>query len=348
MPKYFYIAWHNFSFGASLAADAAIVASAIFSILYALFILSCSLSCLRVRFSPGAWFLPALPALSSALAFTPLGEIIAVPLNTAFSPLYYLGEWVHPVVVGLWGAGLMLHLLLLIMRGRAIGRRLKNLKDAPPDSVFQEALAHLGLSDVELKEFAGEGKKAMPFSWGLFRRFIGLPPRFSQKFAPDERYAVYLHELTHLKNRDSLKYVLAGAVRAVFWFNPVVVLALARYKNHLEVACDRAVVNTRSVAPLAYARLLLKGLGGGGAAAAPGFSGAHSDMARRLGCILGDAEIIPTRPDRFLAAICLGLAILGLALFNPKLEGFYKPPQLARSSITFHWAGALGAYAIAE
>lgn len=361
MLKFFYMFWYNFTFWLTITLDVLILISVLFSLIYAAFLLAASLSPFRGKIRPKSWFLPLALATSTALVFSPAGEMVAVTINSGLGYCGFgEGEWIRSTFVGLWALGLAVSLASLIRCHRRLGRGLKNLAEAPADAAFEEARQRLALNKVYLKEL-GEVERLSPFSWGLFRRFIGVPSHFATRFNYGERYAIYLHELTHIKNRDSLKYLLIGTLKALFCFNPIVGLALARYKNHLEIACDHRLIKKHGLDPLEYSRLMLRAINGHGSiGAAPGFSATYCDISRRLGYIFGDAAIIPVRRDRLLTALGLTLAALGLFCLNPECKGFpesYIPPEEIRImpdgrqaviKCVFQWQGALGGYTIAR
>lgn len=61
---------------------------------------------------------------------------------------------------------------------------------------------------------------------------------------PDERLRLVLtHELTHIARHDWVATVLAEAVTAVHWFNPLAWIALRDLRREREVACDDAVLS---------------------------------------------------------------------------------------------------------
>ncbi len=67
---------------------------------------------------------------------------------------------------------------------------------------------------------------------------------------------VLLHELTHARRRDPLLWLMAQITGAIYWFHPLVWLALAGFRREQERSCDDAVVNAGAARP-AYAEHLV-------------------------------------------------------------------------------------------
>ena len=55
---------------------------------------------------------------------------------------------------------------------------------------------------------------------------------------------VLLHELCHIKRLDWLTTLSAYVIASVFWFNPLVWLAVKRLREESENSCDTAVLNS--------------------------------------------------------------------------------------------------------
>ena len=65
-----------------------------------------------------------------------------------------------------------------------------------------------------------------------------------------------LHELAHIRRRDSLANALSHAACALYWPNPLVWIAAARLRREAEIAADDAVINA-GIRPSTYASELL-------------------------------------------------------------------------------------------
>lgn len=73
---------------------------------------------------------------------------------------------------------------------------------------------------------------------GLFRPVIVATTRLCELLTPNEFEAVLRHELYHLRRRDPLKVLLAGAVRDGFGWLPLVRSLLGAYEECKEFAAD--------------------------------------------------------------------------------------------------------------
>lgn len=77
-----------------------------------------------------------------------------------------------------------------------------------------------------------------PFILGVFRPRIMLPSSIGPE---DERY-VLLHERAHISRGDHIWRVLAFALLALHWYNPLVWVCFFLFSRDTELACDERVV----------------------------------------------------------------------------------------------------------
>ena len=123
---------------------------------------------------------------------------------------------------------------------------------------------------------------------GAFRPAILLPvamlrdPRSTAGIRP-----VLAHELAHVRRRDLLWGGLAGLVRALFFFHPLVWLAHREALLAREAACDALALRASGVRPSEYGRILLDIAAGGSErpsrwAATLGMAGPAGSLKRRL------------------------------------------------------------------
>jgi bla regulator protein BlaR1 len=84
-----------------------------------------------------------------------------------------------------------------------------------------------------------------PMIAGILRPRIYLPIRLVSDDTSDHGSAmrhVLLHELQHYKHKDNLVNSLACIMRTLYWFHPLVRLALNEMQNDRELACDASVL----------------------------------------------------------------------------------------------------------
>lgn len=96
-----------------------------------------------------------------------------------------------------------------------------------------------------------------PVTCRVFHPVIILPSGFSTELIAIELHAVALHELMHVKRRDTFVFTVVSFIRAVFFFQPLVWVACRRISYLAELACDSAVLDSQKD-PAAYAALLTR------------------------------------------------------------------------------------------
>ena len=99
-------------------------------------------------------------------------------------------------------------------------------------------------------------EKTIPVIWGILRLQLLLPSA-AQRWSGEQLRSVLLHELAHIKRRDTMAQLLAQIACALYWFNPLVWFAAWRLGVERERACDDLVLAS-GVRPSAYAGHLLE------------------------------------------------------------------------------------------
>jgi TonB family protein len=101
--------------------------------------------------------------------------------------------------------------------------------------------------------FAGDVRG--PLSWSFGNGAVLLPPE-ARAWPQETRQAAILHEAAHIARRDSHALLLGEVVCAVYWFHPLVWLAMRRLREESEHAADDAVI-AAGLDPADYATHLI-------------------------------------------------------------------------------------------
>jgi beta-lactamase regulating signal transducer with metallopeptidase domain len=186
-----------------------------------------------------------------------------------------------------WFAGAAVCLSVFALRCLLLRRELSRLPDYRDDGAVEAARGAAGVRRTVSVKAAGKNRQAA--SWGIFRVWILVPDDFAERFSPEERHWIYLHELTHFQRRDPLRSLALALWHACLWFNPLCGWAAGHVRHGFELACDREVVRRHGADPLGYARLIVKTamLQRGTPAA---FSFGFGDIRHRVGQLAGEAE----------------------------------------------------------
>ncbi len=130
----------------------------------------------------------------------------------------------------------------------------EHYSDLRLNTVFAELSEKMGIVKAELRV----AKVGSAFSISLRgRKLVAVSPVLLQSLSQEERQAVLAHELSHLRNRDSLAKGLARFARFAFPFDPSIRLLEAAIHRERELLADMSAA-TWTHNPLALASALIK------------------------------------------------------------------------------------------
>jgi bla regulator protein blaR1 len=184
-----------------------------------------------------AVLLPAPPvpaAAQAAAAAMPASAATPSVVASVVPPSW--PDW----VLAAWLAGLLAMLVAAGARQRAFLRGLGRLRRYAHDCWVAESVAGL------------------PALVGLFRPRIVLPGDFEKRFDPRERELVLRHERVHLARGDAAANALAELLHCLFWFNPLLPVALRAFRQDQELACDARVLARCPALRRAYGEAMFK------------------------------------------------------------------------------------------
>ncbi|MHC4173218.1 MAG: M56 family metallopeptidase [Planctomycetota bacterium] len=82
-----------------------------------------------------------------------------------------------------------------------------------------------------------------PALFGFIRPRLLLPQGMLETYGLEELRYVFIHELSHLKQRDIYFGWLIALLQIVHWFNPLMWFAFGRMRADRELACDRLAIS---------------------------------------------------------------------------------------------------------
>jgi beta-lactamase regulating signal transducer with metallopeptidase domain len=225
------------------------------------------------------------------------------------------------LVVPLWIAGVVLNLSVLLIAMSRLPRLRSPFADSCSDSITQslERVSKVfGLRrPVTLLR---SNRPGVVVTWGVLRPKVVVPADVSD-WSPERIDVVLAHELAHVTRGDWLVQMIAEALKAVYWFNPLFWLICARLRHESECACDDAVMNI-GVDSHAYATELLELARSFGRhrqqwLPAPAMVTRPSNLERRVRAMLNarvDRRAL-TRRGRWLSALALFALMLPIVSF---------------------------------
>jgi beta-lactamase regulating signal transducer with metallopeptidase domain/type II secretory pathway component GspD/PulD (secretin) len=206
-----------------------------------------------------------------------------------------------------WLAGvLVLGSRFIYQNGRFLARLRYGwvLRDPESIALLKRCAQQMG---VRLPLVVQTAQVQSPALYGLLRPRLLLPEAF--QFSPAELRYVFLHELGHLKRRDTAVNWVMGVLQILHWFNPVLWFAFGRMRADRELACDAlALSRARPGESQAYGETIIKILSGlNRPAVLPGLVGILEDQRQLQERIRMIARFQPASSWPLLAMICGGI-----------------------------------------
>jgi hypothetical protein len=173
-------------------------------------------------------------------------------------------------------------------------------------------------------------KASIPLSsFGFFVNFLFIPPSW-QRLTAEEKDAALEHELTHLKNRDSLTILFLELIKIVWWLNPAYYTLRRSIELEQELAADDAVI-AKTNNPKSYAQLLLKiteleAAEANGNLKPPVNQLKGSALSWRIQELLNKHQDVKQQPSRLKLLVLLigSFLYLSLAIIQPSLNKYQK------------------------
>ena len=279
-----------------------------------------------VATSPDSLAAPRTTRTSSSTAErAPAPARAALSLARALLVLWVLGA-----------AAVLLRLAVGTVIVSRLARRGRRVDDGGWLSLTQRLASTLRI-DRPLTLMRGD-RLGVPVTWGVVYPVVLLPDD-ADEWPEERRRYVLVHEMAHVKRLDALTQLVGQVALALFWFNPLMWVAVRRMQLEREHACDDYVL-LHGTQPSRYAADLLEMVQSLGTpahrAAQPAF--AALAMARRSefeGRMLSILDPVldrhPLHRGRTLmSALAALLIIVPLAALQP----YRSTPSAAQSAST--------------
>jgi beta-lactamase regulating signal transducer with metallopeptidase domain len=174
-------------------------------------------------------------------------------------------------------------------------------------------------------------ESVMPMTWGTRSPKILLPIE-ARTWTLARRRLVLLHELGHVRRRDSLTQTIAAVIRALWWFQPAAWFAVRQLRLEQELAADDLALNAGAL-PSNYARNLLD-LACAFCLPTPAMA-RRSQLERRLAAIVRPtSRQAPSRGFGATATLLILAATWLSATATPVMTASPPPPLSAAPSVS--------------
>jgi beta-lactamase regulating signal transducer with metallopeptidase domain len=214
----------------------------------------------------------------------------------------------------IWLAGALLAALWFfagVLSIWRLARRCTRVETGLPSEISAELCSRLGIRRPVRLLVSVE--RTTPMTWGHLRPTVFLPGE-ALSWTAQRLRIVLTHELAHIRRWDYLTHLLGQLARGLFWFHPLVWLALYRLRREQELACDDMVL-AGGASAVEYGEHLLAVTAGRAASAWPGTLALairrECRLEHRLQCLLdANRSHLPPRRRTVVGSIALAVAAL--------------------------------------
>jgi beta-lactamase regulating signal transducer with metallopeptidase domain len=183
-----------------------------------------------------------------------VGSVTLPPAHRASMDLLWACS---PYLVGLWALGVGL-LCVRHIGSLLVLHHLRHAGTSPCPPEWHERIrclaARLGLRRAPVVRLSVHAD--VPFTFGLFKSYVLIPPSALMGLAPNQLEALLAHELAHIRRNDALINLVQVCVETALFYHPVVWWLSAQIRAAREQQCDDLAVEAVGDRTL-YARALV-------------------------------------------------------------------------------------------
>lgn len=179
----------------------------------------------------------AIPAISHTANITGSMQDLALSVSRKTPSLIGL------VLFAIWIGGILCMTISLIgsgLRLRALKKSALPLQNEAIRILYRKCLHEMKIKrDIPIYSTAYLKSPALS---GMLKPGIYLPTHLISHGSLEDIRFILLHELQHYKHRDALTAHLMNGARILYWFHPLVRMALREMRSDREIACDASVL----------------------------------------------------------------------------------------------------------
>ena len=188
--------------------------------------------------------------------FSIIVQTLKQPINkekeiTAFGSLN-----LSAVLLFIWAIGFSFCLILVLLEYYFLIKITKEKRNLVPPgwhTIFEEARQQIGASLTV--EIMLSKRLNTPVTFCILRKNYILMPMNSLDWKERQIKTVFLHELGHLRQKDLLTNLLVQFVKAMYWWQPLIWIAVTKIRLECERSCDELVLES-GVSSFDYAQNL--------------------------------------------------------------------------------------------
>lgn len=91
---------------------------------------------------------------------------------------------------------------------------------------------------------------------GIFAPILMLPVNFAESFSVAQQRLIIEHETFHRHRRDPFFNLVAQVLHCLFWFHPLMPMAMRAFRDDQEMSCDAAIITSQPEYAACYAQAL--------------------------------------------------------------------------------------------
>lgn len=160
-----------------------------------------------------------------------------------------------PFLVSIFGI-LLFYKMFTYWMSHKHKKSIKPVKNDPIENILIELKTHLNMTQTSIQIMVDD-YVGSPYCYGVKSYKIILPKTFIKTESLDSIRAILLHELNHIKHKDTDHLVLEEAIHVMSLINPFAWIGRRLLNNYREQRCDHSVLQTNLITIKDYAKTLL-------------------------------------------------------------------------------------------